>query len=68
MNVIELARVVLECRHARQEYLRTRSGSALNESTRLEKKLDHCLAIILEGQQDLFAKDSPPPSGPHDAV
>ena len=58
MNVLELAHVVLEARNARQEYLRTRSGSALNESTRMEKKLDHCLAIILEGQKDLFAKDS----------
>lgn len=63
MNVVELARIVQECRIARQEYLRTRSGSALNESTRLEKKLDHCIAIILDGQKEIFDKDSPQRGG-----
>uniref|UniRef100_A0A6M3KUR5 Uncharacterized protein n=1 Tax=viral metagenome TaxID=1070528 RepID=A0A6M3KUR5_9ZZZZ len=53
MNVIELARIAANVRHAQTRYFQTRSHSALQESKRLEKKLDHCLAIILDGQREL---------------
>ena len=68
MNVVDLARVVVEYKNAQGDYFRTRSDTAYHNYMRLIKKLDHCIAIILDGQQELFAKDSPPPSGPHDAV
>lgn len=63
MNVIDLARICQDCRNARQEYLRTRSMSALNKSTKLETKLDHCVAIILDGQKTLFEDSSPRGAG-----
>lgn len=57
MNVVDLALVVSSCRAAQKEYFRTRSDSALNESKRLEKKLDRCVAMVLQGQQELFTKE-----------
>ncbi len=68
MTAAELARVVLECRTAQREYDRTNSVSASNESMRLERKLDRCVAMVLQGQKELFPGDSPQASGPHDAV
>jgi len=62
MNVTELAKVAGECREAQKRYFYTRSNSALQEAKRLEKKLDHCLAIILDGQLELFP-ENPPGSG-----
>ena len=54
MTVTELARVVQEMRHAQKEYFRTRSQSALEQSKRLEKKVDRCCEIVMQEQQNLF--------------
>ena len=48
--------LVEQMRNAQKEYFRTRSNSALHESKRLEKKLDRCVAMVLDGQKDLFPR------------
>lgn len=54
MTVEELARVVADYRHAVKKYVRSRSQSALEECTRLERKLDRCVATELDGQKRMF--------------
>jgi hypothetical protein len=58
MTVVELARVANECRQAQVRYFYSRSNSALEEAQRQERKLDRCIAWVLEGNRDLF-EDSP---------
>ncbi len=67
MNVTDLALVAEACRSAQREYFRTRSVSALQDSIRLEKKLDRCVTMVLQGQKQLF-EGSPQASGTHDAL
>jgi len=54
MTVAELANLVAEMRHAQTNYFRTRSNSALEESKRLERKVDEACQAILDGQKKLF--------------
>ena len=54
MTAKELAKIVVACRNAQREYFRTRSESALEAAKALEKKLDHCCAVILDDQKTLF--------------
>ena len=58
MTAAELARLMVECRNAQKEYFRTQSTSALREAKRLEGIVDHCCQIVLDGQRELFPKDS----------
>jgi len=54
MTAETLASLVAEMRHAQKEYFRTRSTSALEESKRLEAKVDRCVDRILDEQTTLF--------------
>lgn len=54
MTLTELAELVANMRHAQKEYFRTRSDSALEESKRLEKRVDDACREILDGQRKLF--------------
>jgi hypothetical protein len=54
MTAPELATLVAEMRHAQTNYFRTRSTSALEESKRLERKVDEACQAILDGQKKLF--------------
>ena len=56
LTAIELATTVDEMRHAQKEYFRTRSNSALEDSKRLEKKVDKDCQAILDGQKKLFGE------------
>lgn len=53
MEAIELARLVADCRRAQKQYFRTRSTGALEESKRLERRLDEAVEEILR-QPTLF--------------
>ena len=55
-TVEELARLVNEMRTAQKEYFRTRSGSALENSKRLERKVDEAVGEVLrpERQGSMF--------------
>ncbi len=57
MTVQELARLVQNMRHQQKEYFRTRSPSALEESKRLERKVDNACTAVLDGQQKMFDED-----------
>lgn len=50
----DLRTLVAEMRHAQKEYFRTRSPTALEESKRLERKVDEALADT--GQKKLFGE------------
>ena len=54
MTATELAELVAEMRHAQTNYFRTRSPTALEESKRLERKVDEACQAILDGQKKLF--------------
>ncbi len=54
MNEQEFRKLVADMRHAQKEYFRTRSGNALSESKKLEKKVDEELAKAEESQGRLF--------------
>ena len=54
MTIEEFARLVSEMRHAQSNYFRTRSTSALEESKRLERKVDEAYQAILDGQKKMF--------------
>lgn len=54
MTAPELANLVAKMRHAQKEYFRTRSTSALEESKRLERKVDDACQAILDGQKKMF--------------
>lgn len=54
MKTTDLARLVMEMRHAQKEYFRTKSKTALGESKRLEEKVDRACFEVLDGQRDLF--------------
>ena len=54
MTATELAALVAEMRHAQTNYFRTRSTSALEESKRLERRVDEACLAILDGQKKLF--------------
>ena len=54
MTITELANLVAEMRHAQTNYFRTRSESALEESKRLERKVDEACREILDGQKKMF--------------
>lgn len=56
MTTDELARVALKCRNAQRAYSYTRSNSALQKKKRMERILDRCVAMVLDGQKDLFPK------------
>lgn len=53
MTVEQLAELVQEMRNAQREYFRTRSGSALDRSKKLEKQVDEALGAVLR-QPGLF--------------
>lgn len=55
MTITELANLVADMRHAQTNYFRIRSTSALEESKRLERKVDEACKAILDGQKQLFA-------------
>jgi hypothetical protein len=57
MDLKQFAELVAIMRHAQKEYFRTRSGDALGESKRLERKVDLALAEISTPQQGLFGED-----------
>lgn len=48
------AELVGDLRHAQKEYFRTRAAAALEESKRLEKRVDAALSAIAERQPKLF--------------
>ena len=54
MTTTELATLVAEMLHAQKDYFRTRSSSALEESKRLERRVDEACRAILDGQKKLF--------------
>jgi hypothetical protein len=54
LKTLDFARLVSEMRHGQKEYFRTRSTSALEDSKRLEKKVDEACKAILDGQGTLF--------------
>jgi spermidine synthase len=54
MTLIELAELVQQMRNAQKEYFRTRSGSALDNAKRLEKRVDEALGTVLSQQPGLF--------------
>ena len=58
MTTVELAKLVSEMRHHQKEYFRTREATALQESKRLERKVDHCCDVILSGQGRLFEEET----------
>lgn len=53
MTLRQLAELVQEMRNAQRDYFRTRSGSALDNSKRLEKRVDEALGEVLS-QPGLF--------------
>lgn len=55
MTVQQLATLVSEMRHSQKEYFRTGSGSALERSKQLEKKVDQACRETLE-QPGLFGE------------
>lgn len=52
MTAAELARVVALMRMAQKQYFDRGTHSALEESQRLEKNVDRCLAIVLGGRPE----------------
>ncbi len=52
MTVEDLALLVAEMRSAQQKYFR--SLDAIEQAKRLEKKVDRCVAIVLDKQKGLF--------------
>lgn len=57
MDLKQFAELVAIMRHTQKEYFRTRSGDALSESKRLERKVDLALVEINTPQQGLFGED-----------
>lgn len=57
MDATDLAILVNEMRAAQKEYFRTRSAKALEESKRLERKVDRCCQSVLDGQGRLFKEE-----------
>lgn len=57
-DIIEFAETVKKMRNAQKEYFRTRSGIALNESKKLEKKVDELILQVgipsRSSQKNLF--------------
>jgi hypothetical protein len=53
MTAIELANLVADMRRAQKAYFRTKSTGALEESKRLEKRLDQAVEELLR-QPTLF--------------
>jgi hypothetical protein len=53
MTLEELARLVAEMRRAQRSYFRNRSTAKLEESKRLERRLDAAVEEVL-GQPSLF--------------
>ena len=54
MTITELANLVAEMRHAQKGYFRTKSDYALDESKRLERRVDEACREVLEGQKRMF--------------
>lgn len=57
-DIIEFAETVKKMRDAQKEYFRTKSGIALNESKKLEKKVDEMILQVgipsRSSQKNLF--------------
>jgi hypothetical protein len=51
----EFTKLVADMRHAQKEYFRTRSTAALEQSKRLERRVDEALTQSAAGQKELFA-------------
>jgi hypothetical protein len=59
MTVVELARLVADCREAQREYFRDRTPNALGRSKKLERDVDEAVRTVLNGhgrQGELFGE------------
>lgn len=54
MTLDEFAALVQKMRNSQREYFRTKSGTALEESKRLEREVDKALQKLKDKQREMF--------------